>query len=154
MPFFHLEEDLWDLEREPGAELTDQPGRLAKARARGRLRPEVEQLLRRPEVLSRAARLLLDDHFTDSYVDPITSAVGRSGNTPELSACVPEEKNPLGIPLIFQPEMASNCKSSQLRFRSTGSARSRMRCNFPSIGVASAPGMPVQAKFSAWSIST
>lgn len=76
MPFFHLEGDLWDLEGDPGVELTDQAGRLAKARARGRLRPEVEQLLRRPEVLSRAARLLLEDHFTDSYVDPITSAVG------------------------------------------------------------------------------
>lgn len=76
MPFFHLEEDLWDLEGEPGVELTDQPGRLAKAQARGRLRPEVEQLLTRPEVLSRAARLLLDDHFTESYTDPITSAVG------------------------------------------------------------------------------
>lgn len=78
MPFFHLEESLWIRQSTvSGEELGDQRGRLRRARAMGGLRPEVRELLDHdPGLIADAARILLDEHFTDSHFDPITGAVG------------------------------------------------------------------------------
>lgn len=78
MPFFHLESSLWECHAaQKDVDLTDSGGRLRKAGAVGRLRPEVEDLFRRePAVIDDAVRLLLDLHFTDSHVDLICGEVG------------------------------------------------------------------------------
>ena len=116
---------------------------------------EIDVMLQR--ISSRSRRLQSPSMLMSG---PITSPVGSSGSIPELSAWVPEEKNPPGIPSICQPAMASTWKSSQLRIRSTRSARSRMRSTFPSIRVASVPAAallpprPVQANLSALPIRT
>src|SRR3546814_6906570 len=52
MPFFHLEPELWVKEAsDPSVELSDSGGRLRRAGARGRLRAEVETLLRQDPTL-------------------------------------------------------------------------------------------------------
>lgn len=78
MPFFHLESDLWVMEgSDPSVELSDSGGRLRRAGARGRLRSEVESLLQSdPALIADAARLLLDEHFTDTHVDLICGEIG------------------------------------------------------------------------------
>jgi putative restriction endonuclease len=78
MPFFHLESELWVKEAtDPSVELSDSGGRLRRAGASGRLRPEVEALLQQdPTLVADAARLLLDEHFTDTHVDLICGEVG------------------------------------------------------------------------------
>lgn len=80
MPFFHLEPALWELHAaRADVELTDSGGRLRKAGAAGRFRPEVEALLQRePGLIDEATRLLLDLHFTDSHVDLICGEAGIS----------------------------------------------------------------------------
>lgn len=78
MPFFHLEESLWHRHGTvDGEELDDQRGRLRRARAIGAFSTEVRSLLERDaELAPVAARLLLDEHFTDSHVEPISNAIG------------------------------------------------------------------------------
>ena len=78
MPFFHLEPELWRREATvPHVELSDSGGRLRRAGARGRLQPEVEALLQSdPSLIADAARLLLDEHFTDTHVDLICGEIG------------------------------------------------------------------------------
>lgn len=78
MPFFHLEDELWEKRATvAGQELDDARGRMRRAAAIGQLRGDVQQLLRSdPAIITEAARLLLDEHFTDSHVEPILGAVG------------------------------------------------------------------------------
>ncbi len=78
MPFFHLESSLWGRHGTiADEELSDDRGRLRAARAVGAFREEVRELLRSdPSVITDSARLLLEEHFTDSHVEPIASAIG------------------------------------------------------------------------------
>ncbi len=77
MPFVHLESDLWEISGDDGAPLTDTRAALCRAHASGRLRPEVEELLRNdPALIAESARLLIDLNFTPTYLDPICSDVG------------------------------------------------------------------------------
>ncbi len=78
MPFFHLENELWEKRATvAGQELDNARGHMRKAAAIGQLRGDVQQLLRSdPAIITEAARLLLDEHFTDSHVEPILGAVG------------------------------------------------------------------------------
>jgi len=77
MPFVHLESDLWDLSGDHGAPLKDTRASLCRAHATGRLRPEVEELLRKdPALIAESARLLIDLNFTSTYLDPICADVG------------------------------------------------------------------------------
>ena len=84
MPFFHLESELWDLTGDPGQRLDDSGAALCRAHASGRLRPEVEDLLREdPSLIAESARLLIDLNFTPSYLDPICAEVGLELQTAE-----------------------------------------------------------------------
>lgn len=78
MPFFHLEGSLWHRRAlVPGEELGDQRRRLRSAHAIGQLSDEVRALLTsQPDVARLGARVLLDEHFTDSHVEPISAAIG------------------------------------------------------------------------------
>ena len=77
MPFVHLESDLWQLSGDDGQALNDNRSALCRAHATGRLRPEVEDLLRRdPSLIAESARLLIDLNFTPTYLDPICAEVG------------------------------------------------------------------------------
>ena len=78
MPFFHLEPELWIREATvPDVELTDSGSRLRSGGARGQLHPQVEALLQAdPSLVADAARLLLEEHFTDTHVDLICGEVG------------------------------------------------------------------------------
>ena len=78
MPFFHLERELWEPRATvDGESLGDSRGRMRAASAVGELQPQVQDLLRQePGLIAEAAHLLLDEHFTDSHVEPITGAVG------------------------------------------------------------------------------
>lgn len=77
MPFVHLESELWELDGDEGAALKDTRSALCRAHARGRLRPEVEDLLRKdPSLLAESARLLIDLNFTPTYLEPICADVG------------------------------------------------------------------------------
>ena len=72
MPFVHLESDLWELRGDEGEPLKDTRGSLCRAHATGRLRPEVEDLLRAdPALIAESARLLVDLNFTPTYLDPV-----------------------------------------------------------------------------------
>lgn len=70
MPFFHLESELWERSAATAdVELSASGGRLRKAGAYGRLVPEVEEMLQHdPELIADAAKLLLEEHFTDTHV--------------------------------------------------------------------------------------
>jgi type I restriction enzyme R subunit len=77
MPFVHLESDVWELGGDDGEPLNDNRAALSRAHAFGRLRPEVEELLRRdPSLIAESARLLIDLNFTPTYIDPICADVG------------------------------------------------------------------------------
>lgn len=77
MPFVHLESDLWELSGDDGAPLQDTRASLCRAHATGRLRSEVEELLRKdPALIAESARLLIDLNFTPTYLDPICAEVG------------------------------------------------------------------------------
>jgi putative restriction endonuclease len=77
MPFVHLESDLWELSGDDGAPLKDTRASLCLAHATGRLRSEVEELLRKdPALIAESARLLIDLNFTPTYLDPICAEVG------------------------------------------------------------------------------
>ncbi len=77
MPFVHLESDLWELGGDDGEPLNDNRAALCRAHAVGRLRPEVEELLRRdPGLIAESARMLIDLNFTPTYLDPICADVG------------------------------------------------------------------------------
>jgi len=80
MPFVHLERELWDLRDGAGEPLGPEfpeRGRLLLDRgASGRLPGHVEQLLLAPGMLTSAARLLLDRHFTPVLAPLICDAVG------------------------------------------------------------------------------
>lgn len=75
MPFFHLENEIWELKGDD--ELQPKRSVLRKSNAVGRFRPEVEKLLRSEEgLIEEAAKFLVASHFTDSYLEPIFSAIG------------------------------------------------------------------------------
>jgi putative restriction endonuclease len=77
MPFVHLESDLWELTGDDAQPLNDNRAALCRAHATGRLRPEVEDLLRRdPALIVESARLLIDRNFTPTYLEPICAEVG------------------------------------------------------------------------------
>ena len=77
MPFVHLESDLWELAGGEGEPLMDSRASLCRAHASGRLRPEVEELLRAdPALIGESARLLIDLNFTPTYLEPICAEVG------------------------------------------------------------------------------
>jgi putative restriction endonuclease len=77
MPFVHLESDLWELGGDEGEPLNDNRAALFRAHAVGRLRPDVEELLRRdPALIAESARMLIDFNFTPAYLDPICADVG------------------------------------------------------------------------------
>jgi len=77
MPFVHLESDLWELSGDEGEPLNDNRAALCRAHANGRLRPEVEELLRKdPSLIAESARLLIDRNFTPTYLEPICADVG------------------------------------------------------------------------------
>lgn len=75
MPFFHLEDEIWKVDGT--GELAPKRAVLIKNHAVGRLAPEVFGLLEsNSSLIDEAARFLIESHFTDSYLDPILSAVG------------------------------------------------------------------------------
>lgn len=77
MPFVHLESDLWEASGDHGEPLKDNRAALCRAHASGRLRPDVEDLLRKdPALIADAARLLIDRNFTPTYLEPICADVG------------------------------------------------------------------------------
>jgi len=77
MPFVHLESDLWELSGDEGEPLGDNRAALCRAHAKGRLREEVEELLRKdPSLIAESARRLIDLNFTPTYLDPICDEVG------------------------------------------------------------------------------
>ncbi|TDC22582.1 restriction endonuclease [Streptomyces sp. 8K308] len=80
MPFVHLERELWELRDAAGTPLgprvPDRSGWLHEQGAHGRLRAEVEALLAEPGMPARAARLLLDQHFTPALEPAICAAAG------------------------------------------------------------------------------
>lgn len=77
MPFVHLESEIWEIRGDCGKPLEDNRAALCRAHATGRLRPEVEELLRRdPSLIAESARLLVDLNFTPTYLEPICADVG------------------------------------------------------------------------------
>lgn len=77
MPFVHLESDLWEISGDDGAPLQDTRASLCRAHARGRLRPEIEELLLNdPALIAESARLLIDLNFTPTYLGPICADAG------------------------------------------------------------------------------
>jgi len=77
MPFVHLESGLWELSGDDGEPLKDNRASLCRAHAKGRLLPEVEELLREdPALIAESARLLIDLNFTSTYLEPICAEVG------------------------------------------------------------------------------
>lgn len=80
MPFVHLERELWQVQDAAGGGIdVHAPERrswLINRGAVGRLRPEVEQLLFDPHTLAVAARLLLEQHFTEALAPLICASVG------------------------------------------------------------------------------
>lgn len=92
MPFVHLESDLWEISGDDGAPLTDTRASLCRAHAAGRLRPEVEDLLRNdPALIAESARLLIDLNFTPTYLDPICADVGLDLEAAEEAAWHPRK---------------------------------------------------------------
>lgn len=92
MPFFHLESDLWERTGDQDQPLTDKRASLCRAHAKGRLRPEVEDLLRRePDLIAESARLLIDLNFTPTYLDPICAEVGLDLEAAEEAAWRPRK---------------------------------------------------------------
>ena len=78
MPFFHLEEELWSKSATvPGELLGNTPGRIRAAGAIGQFQAPVRALLAsEPDLIGRATQLLIDEHFTESHLEPLTAAVG------------------------------------------------------------------------------
>ena len=92
MPFVHLESDLWELSGDHGAPLKDTRASLCRAHATGRLRSEVEELLRKdPALIAESARLLIDLNFTSTYLDPICADVGLDLQAAEDAAWRPRK---------------------------------------------------------------
>lgn len=92
MPFMHLESDLWELSGDDGAALTDTRASLCRGHASGRLRQEVEELLRKnPSLIAESARLLVDLNFTPTYLDPICADVGLDLEAAEEAAWSPRK---------------------------------------------------------------
>jgi putative restriction endonuclease len=96
MPFVHLERELWQLTDGSGAEIgtnaPDRGGWLVEVLAVGRLRPAVERLIAVPETLARAARLLLERHFTPALAELICTAVGLDISAPEAATPKPRRR--------------------------------------------------------------
>jgi putative restriction endonuclease len=93
MPFVHLESDLWELGGDEGEPLNDNRAALCRAHAVGRLRPEVEELLRKePSLIAESARLLIDLNFTPTYLDPICVDVGLDLDLAEEAAWLPKSR--------------------------------------------------------------
>lgn len=93
MPFIHLERDLWELRDGDSGEIgPDAPERrqwLLDHGAQGQLRPDVERLLATPSTLAKAARLLLDQHFTPALSELICTNVGLDLTATETTAPTP-----------------------------------------------------------------
>lgn len=90
MPFAHLESDIWELSGDADQPLNDNRAALCRAHATGRLRPEVEDLLRKdPLLIADSARLLIDLNFTPTYLGPICADVGLELEAAEESAWPP-----------------------------------------------------------------
>lgn len=87
MPFIHLERQLWELTDGSGVEIgpdaRERGGWLVDVQAVGRLRPDVERLIAVPDTLAKAARLLLESHFTSALAELICTAVGLDITTME-----------------------------------------------------------------------
>lgn len=89
MPFFHLEDEIWKVDGIE--ELAPNRAALIKNHAVGRLAPEVIALFNSDtSLIDTAARLLIECHFTDSYFDPILSAVGLDPQAPHVQGFVVE----------------------------------------------------------------
>ncbi|AXB45822.1 hypothetical protein A4R43_27825 [Amycolatopsis albispora] len=80
MPFVHLERSLWMVEDDGGNPIPPTPSRsgswLRSNGARGRLRPEVEDLLALPGKIHAAARLLVETYLDKADIDHIVNATG------------------------------------------------------------------------------
>ena len=75
LPFFHLEEDLWVLSGD--GELGPRRSVLRQNNAVGRFHDDVMKLLKsEPGLIEESARLLIEMHFTESYLEPIFAAIG------------------------------------------------------------------------------
>jgi len=84
MPFFHLEKELWELTAD--GEIGPKRSILRKNNATANLKPEIVNLLKsEPGLIEEAARFLVETHFTESYVEPILSAVGLDVGVVHLS---------------------------------------------------------------------
>lgn len=84
MPFYHLENEIWQLVADD--ELQPKRSVLRKQNAVGKLRPEIESLLRAEDgLIEEAARFLITTHFTDSYVEPIFSSIGLDSGARSIS---------------------------------------------------------------------
>lgn len=106
MPFVHLESDLWEISGEEGAPLKDTRASLCRAHAQGRLRPEVEELLRSdPALIADSARLLIDLNFTPTYLDPICADVGLDLGAAEEAAWRPRKPTRPGRRAGFRSEV-------------------------------------------------
>jgi putative restriction endonuclease len=85
MPFFYLEEELWDLTGD--GELEPKRSVLRKNNATANLKPEVTTLLLSEEgLIEEAARFLVETHFTESYLEPIFAAIGLDFGVTRLPA--------------------------------------------------------------------
>ncbi|KJK55073.1 phosphorothioated DNA-binding restriction endonuclease [Saccharothrix sp. ST-888] len=89
-PFVRLERGLWELHSADGIPLgpdtRPEGGHLRRLGAFGRLRPEVETLLRDPATFAAAVFLLLDRNFTGTLEAAICHRTGLDLPTVELSA--------------------------------------------------------------------
>ena len=94
MPFFHLENDLWQIS---GSEkLEPKRSVLRRANAIGRLQPGVEKLLlSEPGLIEAVARFIVDTHFTVSYLEPIFDVIGLDvefGGVPGVVISIDQKK--------------------------------------------------------------
>lgn len=94
MPFFHLENEIWELAGDD--ELQPKRSVLRRHNAVGKFRPEVEALLvAETELIEEAASFLITTHFTESYVEPIFSAVGldvETSHSPTFAIALDQKK--------------------------------------------------------------
>lgn len=85
MPFFHLESEIWQLTGD--GELQAKRSVLRRHNAVGKFRPEVESLLRTDDgLIEELAHFLVSTHFTETYLDPIFSAVGLDSGATQVSS--------------------------------------------------------------------
>jgi putative restriction endonuclease len=84
MPFFHMEKELWELTGND--EIGPKRSILRRNNATANLKPEIVSLLKsEPGLIEEAARFLVETHFTESYVEPIFSAVGLDAGVIQFS---------------------------------------------------------------------